>query len=235
MKPKVFILDDDPEFNQMIIHVLAKLGIEAIAFSAADLFFSEINRAPPALCIVDLNLGPPRSGLGVLEKIRKRVGNQIPVFIASSENDYLVIAHAVESGATDYLIKPLDRQLLTAKLMNQLSSRELNEASWDFDPSREGQQSCTLRSDMEVTEVDELGLKIQLSHLTPKGTPLLLEGAWIEELTGSPKPRLVTVTSTWVSPDTGLYGAYVEFDLTDDQLIASIRSWITKTKPTMST
>ena len=230
MKPKVLILDDDADFNQMITHVLSKFGIESATFSVADEYLAEIKRLPPALCIIDLNLGPPRSGLNVPERIRKELGGHMPVFIASSESDRQVIAHAIESGASDYLLKPLDRKLLTSKLMNYLSSRELNEASWEFDQASEGELSCTLSSDIEIVEVDELGLKIQLPHLTPKGTPLLLEGAWLEQLTGSARPRLVSVTSTWVSPDTGLYGAYVEFDLTDDALIASLRAWITKNK-----
>jgi two-component system chemotaxis response regulator CheY len=71
----------------------------------------------PDLILLDCTL-PAMSCVEFLHKLRKQNGGMWPVVLFStSENDISHISEAVGSGANDFIMKPFDRDLLRAKLM----------------------------------------------------------------------------------------------------------------------
>jgi two-component system OmpR family response regulator len=66
------------------------------------------------LMLLDLNL-PDGRGLDLLRKIRKS-GNQLPVIIATAQDQVAIRIEGLNSGADDYLVKPFDLNEMTARL-----------------------------------------------------------------------------------------------------------------------
>jgi CheY-like chemotaxis protein len=136
------------------------------------------------------------------------------------------IAHALELGADDYLVKPLDRDVLISKLMNYFSSDQLDSAAMNLPAASQISFRASLEIDFSVLELDELGLRVKGSSLIPKGTVLSFTGAILREFSQDAKPILLTATSNWVEPDKNSYGAYLEFDRSNAKLARNIRNWI---------
>lgn len=71
----------------------------------------------PDLILLDCTV-PSMSCVEFLSRLRKESGGMWPVVLFSTtENDISHISEAVGSGANDFIMKPFDRDLLRAKLM----------------------------------------------------------------------------------------------------------------------
>lgn len=224
-KPLVLAVDDDPEFNDLVKIVLSKLGIASEFFLTAETFLERLKDAKPSLCLIDVNIGRLGIGFQIVKAVRRTFGGELPLLVTSSLADNRSITHAIEIGANDYLVKPLDLEILASKLKNYLSSAQLMANALKLFPVPEGESFAYLNLPLEVVEVDELGLKLLSRHLLLKGALIEVSGHFIEEISGGKHSLLVSVTSTWL--EGSFYGAYAEFDSTNEGLLRSVRKWMT--------
>src|SRR5581483_6217712 len=105
---QALVLDDDPDFLNLAIFVLRQLGIRTEITSTPNDFLDKFKNSKPDCCFIDLNLGGLISGFALVQSIRSGFGKNLPVFVISSASDAQAIAHALEVGANDFIIKPLD-------------------------------------------------------------------------------------------------------------------------------
>ncbi len=224
--PLIYLLDDDADFTALLKVILIRLGMRAEIFSKSDELIARIKSNRPDMAIIDLQLEEGQSGFDVIQQIGGLKLLPFPILIASADMSPVSIAHALELGASDYITKPLDRDILASKLLNFFSSEKLDEASWSFVKGPEARFPATAELEMELREVDEFGIRVTTRHLLNKGTPVQVSGEIFGALFGSDKPRLLNVAMTWVETSENLYGSYLEFDLTDDELIQSVRKWV---------
>ena len=87
--------------------------------SALDLIAAE----PIDLVLLDVEM-PGLSGLDVLREVRKtRTSLQLPILMATARSDSQDVVEALEAGANDYVIKPLDFPVVLARVEAQLRLR----------------------------------------------------------------------------------------------------------------
>jgi putative two-component system response regulator len=108
------------------------------------------------LVILDLRM-PYMDGFQVMEQIRALVrvdDDYCPVLMLTAENDPRVKLHALELGATDFLLKPFDRAEVASRVRNILQVRLLNK--------RVRQQNAELEFKVRerTRELDETRLEI---------------------------------------------------------------------------
>ncbi len=226
--PQVVLIDDDEEFCKILRVVLGRLGVELTTYVTPERFFEVLVKKKPDLVMVDLNFAELGQGFKIVERVRKAAGPVLPVLVITATGNPQAIAHALELGANDYLLKPVDKELLAAKLKRFVSSPGLE----DFVENREYEvaaedRSASVECGLEIEAVDEFGLSLVGPHMITKGTALRVAGEWIQELTGQPTV-LVNVSNTWTHEDEKLYGAYGEFDLQNEELASSVRRWLTE-------
>jgi DNA-binding response OmpR family regulator len=221
----IYALDDDEIFGKLISSLLKKYGFHCEVFQSSDALLKRMKERYPTLCILDLNVEGNDSSIELLKTIRSTFSEPLPIIMASSNNEHAAIAHAIEAGADDYLLKPLEKTVLVAKLTRYLQSYQLDNANFSPASPTDMEVKAVVELDVKLLEVDELGLKVQTKHLIAKGTVLPLSGDIFAKIGGRAKPILLTVVSTWVAAD-GKFGAYLEFDSTDDELLRGIRSWL---------
>jgi putative two-component system response regulator len=80
------------------------------------------------LVILDLRM-PHLDGFQVMEAIRSTAtadGDYLPILMLTAENDPKFKLRALESGATDFLLKPFDRAEVSSRVRNILQIRLLN-------------------------------------------------------------------------------------------------------------
>lgn len=129
----VLLFEDDPHFTELVKQVLKSSGHHVIDFSEYPKDEKDILSAaesqPIDLIIIDFNL-PGINGLEICQRLRAGVVDEsIPILFLSGEKDDDIILKCYESGAEDFVIKPISPSQLKAKLDRALqlsfSSRQL--------------------------------------------------------------------------------------------------------------
>jgi CheY-like chemotaxis protein len=233
--PTAIVVDDDAFLLKGLDYGLRKLGIVPTLTADPDEFLRNTMVSHFDLHLIDLQLGNGRSGLELVEKIRAAHGASARVIMVSATGDTRTIAEALARGANDYILKPLDREHLAAKLSRYVHTPQLMEVANFIGGGAEGRAPAKLSFFADVVEVNDHGVRLQSPHFLPKGTPVWLDGELLKEISGDDQKlaartsRLLKVTSAWVESDDGkVCGAYAEFERTsaDPRWLRAIRRWL---------
>lgn len=227
LKPVVLSIDDDPVFRKAIEVVLSRLGLNIKGVSTPDEFLEAAEVLQPDLYLIDLQL-EHSNGIELIKTIRNGQTPKAFIIVISGTKDVQMISNALELGANDYILKPLDRVLLATKLSQFVDTNELREHRAEWKTPATGRAPVQVRFDGLIEEIDELGIKFTSAALVPKGTALKLESEVLGKIGIDKKGCLVTVTSTWLVPDTHRYGAYAEFDGVDPEFLQAVRHWLAR-------
>jgi response regulator RpfG family c-di-GMP phosphodiesterase len=121
---EVAIVDDTPTNVTLMQALVGKLdGCRPVSFtdSAAGLEWCLANQ--PDLVIVDYMMPAP-DGLEFIRRLREvHQISEVPVLMVTADHEKQVRYSALESGATDFLTKPIDRIEFQSRVRNMLSLR----------------------------------------------------------------------------------------------------------------
>lgn len=115
IKQQVLVIDDDPDYCQLMTEVLSEKFDCSVAFSGKEGLLKFKDDVDPILVIVDLNL-PDVSGFDVCMELKAlKSTREFAIFVISGDEDSSSRIRAFEVGADDYIAKPFE--------LNELSSR----------------------------------------------------------------------------------------------------------------
>lgn len=113
---RVLVADDIPGGRLELMQVVRDLGHEPIEAISGKEALELIESQRPDVLLLDL-LMPEMDGFEVARIVRQRVtGKWLPVIVLSALQGDEHFAHALASGAADYLAKPVSAPILRAKL-----------------------------------------------------------------------------------------------------------------------
>lgn len=126
-KPCLLVVEDDAVARALIKTVLGAEGYEVeVAGTVAEAV--ELLGDDTDLVVLDIGL-PERNVLEWLGGVRKqRSANELPIIILASPSDDRLAVRAMGFGANDQVGKPLDTQVLLARVKTQLSLRQARES-----------------------------------------------------------------------------------------------------------
>ncbi len=125
-RPTLLVIDDDPmEVNLLTQHLKVGGDYEVIAETNPRAALERLATAPVDLVLCDWKM-PELSGLNVLDEV-KRYCADLPVVIFSGFDETAVIVEAIQKGATNFLAKPLEPELLYHSIDAALQNRKLRE------------------------------------------------------------------------------------------------------------
>lgn len=110
---KIFIIEDDPVIAQAVASHLTMWGYQVQTVSDFTKTAEEFTACAPHLVLLDIGL-PCMNGYHWCREIRRR--SKTPVIFLSSAADNLNIVTAIELGGDDFVAKPFDLSVLTAKI-----------------------------------------------------------------------------------------------------------------------
>jgi len=116
---KVLSIDDDVAMTELTAMLLRTHGFDVITANIARDAIQIVREQHPQAVILDLMM-PDMDGRQVCKAIREF--SNVPIIILSALNDPETVASALDSGADDYLVKPVPSQVLAAHL-NRLIKR----------------------------------------------------------------------------------------------------------------
>ena len=109
----VFVIDDDDDVRASIAGLLKTVGLHAETFTSAEEFLSRERSDGPGCLVIDFTL-PSMTGFDAQRQLSD-AGFHLPTIFISGYDEQPTIAHAMQSGAVAFLIKPFeDRDLLDA-------------------------------------------------------------------------------------------------------------------------
>ncbi len=117
---RILFLDDEPDLVEALVDYFQGLGHDAAGFSDAFGFEAALRAGGADLVILDLNM-PGRSGLDLMAEVEALRG--VPVIILSALGDRIDRVIGLESGADDYVVKPVDPRELAARAAAVLARR----------------------------------------------------------------------------------------------------------------
>lgn len=112
---KVVLLEDDHAQAELVKQWLGQNGFTVMHYDRCNTFINDYDNQLADLVILDWEL-PDGSGIDVLKKLRKQKGCEAPILFTTQRDAEKDIVSALESGADDYLVKPLREGELVARL-----------------------------------------------------------------------------------------------------------------------
>ena len=110
-RPTVYVIDDDAAIRKALTRLLTAEGYDVKTFTSARDFLDLHYPGSPACLILDVRM-PRMSGFDLKRRLEDE-GIDIPIIFISGHGNDEMAAAARESGAVDFLHKPLlDTHLL---------------------------------------------------------------------------------------------------------------------------
>lgn len=110
------IIDDDAAIRALAGKVLEGMGFEVMQADGAIDALRQIKEKIPHLILLDLNM-PEVNGFSFLKLSRENNKlHDIPIIVFSAENKEKVILKAIEMGAVDFMVKPLNSKIMVQKI-----------------------------------------------------------------------------------------------------------------------
>src|SRR5438067_11920558 len=113
MKGRVLVVDDDTALAEMLGIVLRGEGFEPTFVADGDKALEAFRESRPDLVLLDLML-PGMDGIDVCRQIRAESG--VPIVMLTAKSDTVDVVLGLESGADDYIFKPLNPNELAARM-----------------------------------------------------------------------------------------------------------------------
>ena len=114
---KIFIVEDDPVIASAVAEHIASWGCEPRIARYFQNIVQEFVEFDPQLVLLDVGL-PFYNGYHWCSEIRRF--SSVPIIFVSSASDNMNIVMAINMGADDFIAKPFDLNVLTAKVQAML-------------------------------------------------------------------------------------------------------------------
>ncbi|MEO5628492.1 MAG: response regulator [Thermomonas sp.] len=124
MASRILIVDDEHDLSQMMADLLTDAGFDARSADNGRDALAAIQADPPDLVLLDVDM-PELDGFEVAAMLKSDPATAtIPIIMVSGHEGRGARVIGLESGAEDYLSKPVDPAELLAKIRNLLLLRQ---------------------------------------------------------------------------------------------------------------
>ena len=151
---KILIVDDSQIIASSLKKDFEKWGYKVILVEDFERVFDLFKQENPSLVVMDIGL-PYFDGYHWTRKIRD-ISN-VPIIFLSSKEDTMNKIMAMEMGADDFVTKPFEPELLTAKV------KALLRRTYDYKQGSDKLEKCGLILDLKSMQASFEGKSIDLS------------------------------------------------------------------------
>lgn len=140
-RPRVLVTDDDPVARCVTAEALRQSGFDVEEAESGEHALEQVDVRPPDLVVLDVEM-PGLDGFETCEQLRQRPHTEdVPVLVATGHTDADTIDRTFEAGATDFIEKPIDMQLLVHRIRFQLrASSAFSDLSHTLDRLRDNRE-----------------------------------------------------------------------------------------------
>lgn len=196
--PQIMVVDDDPCAADLASTILRRAGYDVVLLGDGESALLAIRETQPNLILIDLHL-PGIDGCEVCRRVKaEEETRHIPIVVISADRTRESVLRALQAGADDFLIKPIDPQILTHKITSfpltssQDEDQEMEEATHEVDNRRRYvrfhmEAEAVLHLDIHIVDISEGGVGFLASAPVFPGSELMLRSPLFMEVLGVPE------------------------------------------------
>jgi DNA-binding response OmpR family regulator len=111
--PSLLLVEDDPSIRMAIELALTRQGHQVATASTGEQALELWQTQRPELVVLDVML-PGIDGFEICRRIRRT--DQVPIILLTARSDDIDVVVGLESGADDYVVKPVQPRVLDARI-----------------------------------------------------------------------------------------------------------------------
>jgi adenylate cyclase len=171
---RVLVADDSAVNRKLLVQLLGRLGLQSIEVEDGAAALAVLHADGPAgidVVLLDVVM-PELDGFETLAAIKAdETLRDLPVIMVSGVDELDSVVRCIEMGATDYLLKPLNPQILGARINASLAAKRLRDLDKEY---LERQTALTATIERQRVELSRF-LSPQVAALvsSPQGEQLL--------------------------------------------------------------
>src|SRR5216684_4464270 len=120
MPMRVLLFEDDTDLLDVTAYALRKHGFDVVGVADGAAAVERWQRERPDLVLLDVNL-PHVSGFDICRAIRKH--SSTPIIMVTASGDEAHVVEGFESGADDYVVKPVSYRQLAMRMRAVMERR----------------------------------------------------------------------------------------------------------------
>jgi diguanylate cyclase (GGDEF)-like protein/PAS domain S-box-containing protein len=125
---RILVVDDDDFSRDFLTRRLARMEFEVLQASGGRQALEILERETIDLVLLDIEM-PGFDGVQVLKQLREKHSRiELPIIMVTAFSDTTDVIKALELGANDYLTKPVDFMVATARIRTQILTKRADEA-----------------------------------------------------------------------------------------------------------
>lgn len=147
----VYIVDDDEAICESLKLLLKSVDIPAVSYPSAEAFLQVYDPQTAGCLVLDVRM----EGMSGLELQRRLNQLQAPisVIIMTGHGDIEMAVEAMKNGATDFLVKPFDNQMLLERIREQWANSDTTQAKYDRQCNNKERLSSLTNREKEVMDL----------------------------------------------------------------------------------
>jgi CheY-like chemotaxis protein len=115
VRPLVLVVDDDELQLKLMTNLLNDAGLAVETAASGEQALAALGQRQPNLVFLDINL-PDIDGIELTRRLKASPAwARIPVIMITGQSERNVVFESMRAGASDFLVKPVDRALVVAK------------------------------------------------------------------------------------------------------------------------
>lgn len=220
---KILIVDDQKSVLMTLEALLAPQGYTVVACTNAIDALHRLAAENFNLVITDAIMPGGGDGYALTRTIRKHpLLARLPVILLTGKREKSDVEKGIESGVSDYVVKPIDPELLLAKISHLLSSQPKDSAQFLEAPAN---FKAEWETKTEVIAVSELGLTLQSSIPLPLGKIVRIQSPVFSEIGIEKMPMRVDLCEEIPGSD-ALFKIHTQFIGLTERELTPLRLWI---------
>ena|SRR5689334_18358557 len=125
MKPRVLVVEDEPDIRDLIVLTLSNHGYETAGVDCGEAAWIEAAKQTPSALVLDILL-PDMDGLSLCEMFRKTPQtSKTPILMLTACATLQARGIAAEAGANDFMTKPFSPKELALRVDKLLHRNKL--------------------------------------------------------------------------------------------------------------
>ena len=187
-RPLILCVEDEPLLLRDLCDELEEAGYQAIGVPDVAAAHLVLARLTPSLILCDINL-PGQSGLDLLAELRETDAlPQVPFLLLTAQADRAHMLRGKWAGADDYLVKPVDYDMLLATVASRLAQmgrmarthqvqlqRQAQDVHYQWHSVLDALSHCALVCNPDLSLRFANRAAYQLSHASSERGPLLVD------------------------------------------------------------
>jgi two-component system response regulator FixJ len=121
-KGRVCVIDDDDALRESLSFLLRTAQIDVVSYPSATTFLDALPDVHASCVITDVRM-PEMSGIDLLRRL-KELKIDVPVIVITGHGDVPLAVEAMKVGASDFLEKPFDDEVLLASVRSALKRQD---------------------------------------------------------------------------------------------------------------